>query len=73
MRERRGVFGNRRSFTDVTEKYGHREPQSRRDAIEWVALDIVGAKEGDPDLVSDGEQRTQPRFTEHTIASPVPW
>ena len=55
----------------MAEKDGHCEPQSRRNAVRWVALDIVGAEEGDSDLMSDGEQGAKSRLPKYVIASPV--
>lgn len=60
------------AFTDAIKKDGNCEPQPRRDAVEWIALDVIGAEEGDPDLVPDGKQRARSRLLEYAVASPVP-
>jgi hypothetical protein len=62
---------SRWAIAGVAEKNRHREPHSRRDAVRWVALNIVGTEEGDPDFVSDGEKRARPSLPEYAVAGPV--
>ena len=55
----------------MAEKDGHGKLEPRGDTVRWVTLDVVGAEEGDPDLVPNGEQRARPRLPEYAVAGPV--